>query len=109
MWRMIIAEYSHVKPRVIIIFSLALLFAILQGLIPSLPESRIPIAILLGIIGIVAGFNLSEKRDIMLVKLPLAAWKIPMMQMMLVVFPVGAGFVIFAISPILKWMMHGVK
>lgn len=34
---------------------------------------------------------------------------LPGFYLMLVVFPVGAGFVIFAISPILKKMMHGVK
>ncbi len=34
---------------------------------------------------------------------------LPGFYLMLVVFPVAAGFVIFAISPILKKMMHGVK
>lgn len=34
---------------------------------------------------------------------------LPGFYLMLVVFPVAAGFVIFAISPVLRKMMHGVK
>ena len=34
---------------------------------------------------------------------------LPGFYLMLVIFPIAAGFVIFAISPILKRMMHGVK
>ena len=34
---------------------------------------------------------------------------LPGFYLMLVVFPLGAGIVIFALTPILKRMMHGVK
>ena len=34
---------------------------------------------------------------------------LPGFYLMLVIFPIIAGFVIFALSPVLKRMMHGVK